>query len=221
LQLRPIFSPCWENLIGRGQTKVRRQNKLRRFIDRDTTRFMTKDFKDRTVTLSNGAGVSLLESARCFAVLQGFLDSPDSEWNLIYYLRQQCLGKTIDDEQRAALIREGLLEADGSASSAIEATVLSSVHGDGRILHLVSPFTEREDRMISEYIIARDELPEHVLDQISASDPKLGIRDAIDKTPVPPEITKQFKQMVRDTRRRISDQDSSPPSDDSTGGPHR
>jgi hypothetical protein len=110
----------------------------------------------RPIVLANGARVPLDVAATNLALITSYLADPDSEWDIVNYLREVCLGRPIEPEQTLALVREQLLSPDGSVDSAMQAVVLSSVRGEGRLLHLVSPFTDPLDRAVAEFLMARD-----------------------------------------------------------------
>ena len=66
------------------------------------------------------------------------LTNTDSEWDLLYYLREVCLGRSIEREQRNALAEAGLLNRDGSLDPAMRGVALAAIRGEGRTLHLES-----------------------------------------------------------------------------------
>ena len=94
-------------------------------------------------------------------LLKSYLEYPDLEWDGVYYLREVCLGRPIEPEQTRTLVREQLLRDDGSVDPAMQAVVLSAVRGEGRVLHIESPFTAPLDRSVAEYLIARDYVRSH------------------------------------------------------------
>jgi len=97
-------------------------------------------------------------AASYYAVLESYLADPDSEWDVAYFLRELCLGREIEPEQMRALNVEGSLLFDdtGELFPEMRAVVLSSLRGEGRQLHVASPFTDPLDRAIAQYMIARD-----------------------------------------------------------------
>jgi hypothetical protein len=107
-------------------------------------------------TLANGERVPLAAAASKLARVTEYLAVPDSEWDVVFYLREVCLGREIEPEQERALVRERLLEPDGRLDPVMRAVVLSAVRGVGRTLHIDSPFTDQVDRDIAEYLLARD-----------------------------------------------------------------
>jgi len=109
----------------------------------------------RPITLANGANVPLFQAASNLGLLQEYLTDPDSDWNLLYYLREVSLGRSIEPEQQRALIKALLLEPDGSLDPSMEAVVLSAVRGEGQLLHIDSPFTNSLDRAMAEFVNAR------------------------------------------------------------------
>ena len=171
---------------------------------------MTKSIKDRVATLANGDCVSLQQAAHQYAVVKGYLESPDSEWNLIYYLRQLCLGREVELDQRAALTRESLIGNDGAIDPVLNAVILSAVRGEGRLLHLDSPFVDTQDRLIAEFLVARDELPREVLADITAGDLRRSVAEAISDTPVPPSVG-LLPDKIRDILRQKTGGQQPPP----------
>jgi hypothetical protein len=165
---------------------------------------------DRVATLANGDRVPLWQAAHQYAIVKGYLESPDSEWNLVYYLRQLCLGREVEPEQRAALAREALIGEDGRVDPVLNAVMLSAVRGEERLLHLDSPFVDVQDRLITEFLVARDELPREVLAAIAAEDPGRAITEAVNDTPVPPDAG-MLPDKIRDILRRKTEEPNPPP----------
>lgn len=116
---------------------------------------MSESRLTRPVVLANGDRVPLIAAATSYGHLSDYLTDPDSDWDVVYYLREMCLGRDIEPEQSRALIHARLVEADGVPGAAMRAVVLSAVRGEGRHLHLDSPFTDPLDRSIAEFITAR------------------------------------------------------------------
>lgn len=79
-----------------------------------------------------------------------------SHSDLIYFLREVCLGRIIQPEQAQVLIQEQLLTDDGRVDPSMQAVVLSAVRGEGKKLHIISPFTDPLDRAIAEFVNARN-----------------------------------------------------------------
>lgn len=94
---------------------------------------------------------------------------------MVYLLRRACLGQAIDADHARALTGERLLRPDGTVEPVLREIVLSSVRGQGRLLHLDSPFTETLDRVMAEYIQSREyvrcSLPLREAEAFLASDP--------------------------------------------------
>ena len=112
--------------------------------------------------LALALAVPLSVAARNYGLLSSYLEDPDSEWDLAFYLREVCLGRPIDPEQTRALIAEKLLNPDGSPDPGMEAVVLSAVRGEGRALHLATPFTDPLERAMAEFIMAREYIRGHL-----------------------------------------------------------
>lgn len=127
----------------------------------------------RSIVLANGSRVPLARAATNLALLTDYLSDPDSDWDIVYYLREVCLGRRIEPEQTKALIKEQLLLPDGSVDPAMEAVVLSAVRGEGRVLHIGSPFTDSLDRAMAEFVNARN----FVRSQLDEPDAEAFLRD--------------------------------------------
>jgi hypothetical protein len=112
---------------------------------------------DRVIQLSSGVRWPLRTVAGCVGQLEAYLDTDDpKERDLVYFLRQVCLGQKISDEQREALRTYGLLQtSDGQLEPQMKDVVLAAVRGEGRALHVVSPFTDSWDRALSDFLNAR------------------------------------------------------------------
>ncbi len=89
----------------------------------------------------------------------------------------------------------------------MRAVILSGLRGEGRLLHLDSPFVDAEDRPIAEYLIAEDELPSRVLDAIEAVDPGKQIRDGVRDIEASPELHDKIRDLLK---RRAKDPNRSP-----------
>lgn len=117
---------------------------------------------NRPATLANGATVPLAEAARWLALLESYADDPGLEWEMLHLLRAACLGRRLEPEQLRALVSERLLESGGAVDPTLNAVVLSAVRGEGRVLHLESPFTEPLDRAMADYIRSREYVRAHL-----------------------------------------------------------
>jgi len=144
---------------------------------------MSENSHERLVVLANGASVSLGAVVANLGLLRSYLESPDSEWDVVYHLREVCLGRTIDAETARTLIHEGLLQPDGNVETDLRAVVLSAVRGEGRLLHVTSPFTDPLDRAMVEYLNADDYLESHLersaKEAFLADNPLKNLRAAI------------------------------------------
>jgi len=116
--------------------------------------------KERTAVLANGDRVPLIDAALAYRSLQTVFAmegvAGGAERNTLYHLRAICLGRTIGAESQRILIENQLLRPDGSTDPVVKAIVLSAVTGVEQELHLRSPFTDRLDRALSEYVTSRD-----------------------------------------------------------------
>ena len=159
--------------------------------------------KKRTTLLANGDLVSLEVAAAEFSRLGTFLELPDTEWDAVYYLRQLCLGETIEPEQLQELIRARLVNKDGEPFESMKSVVLSAVRGTGRVLHLDSPFTDATDEAIAQFINARDHL-EFSLEEADFGNllqdglkyDQQAIKRAINELPLPPDF-EAFSEEVK------------------------
>lgn len=129
---------------------------------------MTTDLPhDRPIVLCNGATVPLWEAAHTTAVLRRYLEAAAPEPELVFYLREACLGREVRPDRRAELCRECLIEPDGSIDGVMRAVVLSAIRGEGRAIRFDSPYTDREDRLIADYLVAASELSGDILDRLA------------------------------------------------------
>jgi hypothetical protein len=119
---------------------------------------MDHPFLKKTAVLANGDRVSLLDAGFAYGKLRSCLHDPGLEWEVIHYLRELCFGREIEPEQRRALKQEGFLSEADEVDEVTRSVVLSAVRGEGRQLHLVSPFTETYDRVVTEYLNTQAEL---------------------------------------------------------------
>jgi len=122
----------------------------------------------RMVVLANGDQVPIGDASVCYGLLCSHLECPDTEWDAVFYLRMLCLGDAIEREQLTILRQEGLVEADGSVGETMKSIVLSSVRGEGRLLHLDSPFVDPEDRKIAIFLDTIHSLDDEFLDSVLA-----------------------------------------------------
>jgi hypothetical protein len=119
----------------------------------------------KLVVLANGASIPLEVAAWNLGLLSNYLSNPDLEWDGVYYLREVCLGRPIEREQAQTLVREQLLLPNGKPDLAMQAVVLSAVRGEGRVLHLDSPFTDPTERAIADFLGARDYLRSYLSEE--------------------------------------------------------
>lgn len=126
-------------------------------------------------TLACGGVVPIVRAAAFLSQLRSFLEHQDTEWDVVYYLRELCLGRSIEPEQKRCLVREGLLSATGDLDPDLRSVVLSAVRGEGRVLTVSSPFTDAADRAVAEFLNARHYitcfLDEAEAKQLLAGDP--------------------------------------------------
>jgi hypothetical protein len=117
---------------------------------------------NRVAILANGdrlpLGIAVLHQMQ----LVGQMALQDLEWDVVYHLREVCLGRSIDREPERFLIREGFLLEDGTVEPGLRSVVLSSVRGEERQLHLDSPFTDHVDRALAEFFGSREILLAHL-----------------------------------------------------------
>lgn len=176
---------------------------------------------ERISLLANGASVPLATAAPYFALLRSHLDNPDAEWDVVFHLRETCLGRKLEPEQIRTLAAEGLLGRDGRPDPVLRAVVLSAVRGEGRALHLVSPFTDPVDRAIVEYLAAKDYLstalePAEARELFADDLPGALRAAAAAAAPV-----SERDQLVREIFKRLglSDRNVAPPDDQHPGPP--
>jgi hypothetical protein len=136
--------------------------------------------KKREVVLANGDIVSLGDAVLHHMHLHAQLGLEEQEWDVVYHLREVCLGRQIDPEPERFLVREGWLRKDRTVDPMLKSVVLSSVRGEGRLLHLDSPYTDSLDRALAQFFMAREQL----LAQLDPADKKV----VFDK----PELEKGF-----------------------------
>ncbi len=141
------------------------------------------------------------------------LQDPDLDWPYVHLVRELCLDRPIEPEQRRALVREGLLGEDGALDPSLAAVVRAAVRGEDRLLRLDSPFTHSLDRAMADYLCARTFIRGHLEDAAAeaflSSDPS---RDAEQEfrertTPAvpPPHMPPPWTDREADRRDRPAD----------------
>ena len=145
----------------------------------------------RPARLTTGETAPVAAVAGWLGVLRSHLESPDLEWDGVYHLREVCLGRPIEPEQERALVAGGLLAPDGRPDPVLGAVVRAAVRGEGRVLHLDSPFTDPVDRAVADFLAARDylavELAPDAFAALAAPDPLPDLLRAAlrDRPPAP------------------------------------
>lgn len=176
---------------------------------------------DRVTTLSNGETVPLLTAARWFALLGSHQELPDLEWDAVYHLREVCLGRPLEPEQTRTLVHEGLLTPDGRVDPVLRAVVLAGVRGEGRVLHLDSPFTNPLDRAVADFVRAHDYLAAHLppveAEELFRDDLGTVVKRAVESTPLPPGLGSGH--LVREILRRSNQGDPGRPPNPAGDGP--
>ena len=137
---------------------------------------MNEDLINRPVILANGDQVPLDLAASAWREIRSCQDLLDLERDTLYFLRQVCLGQQIEPDQERSLLRLGMLDENHGISPLLKSVVLSSVRGEGRILHVDSPFTNPLDQAIAEFIGSCDYLQSH----LTETDLRLLLRRNID-----------------------------------------
>lgn len=112
----------------------------------------------REVLLANGDRVALGVAVRQCGRLTAALQSNEAEWDIVYHLREVCLGQVIEPEAERFLIHEGYLGRDGAVDPALRSVVLAAVRGEGRVLRVESPYVDPLDRARAEFLGAREQL---------------------------------------------------------------
>lgn len=170
---------------------------------------MSSFIESRIAQLSTGEVVPLLSAARWLSHLSDCVRTPDDEWDIVYHLRQACLGHPPAPEIMAALAADDFVTADGEVDPVVRAVVLAAVRGEGRALHLVSPFTEASDRMIANFVAAREylevELSPAEFQELLAGDGTADrVRAALQSFPLPPDVAdaESFARRCREDRPR-------------------
>jgi hypothetical protein len=138
-------------------------------------RIVSEELRKRIATLTSGDQVPLEEASHYLTKLRLELNAEDQEWEVIPLLRQKCLGEELDPWQVAALRNVGLVNDEGTVDATLKSVVLASVRGDGKNLHIESPFVKDEDRALSEFIVAREQIRRYFdevqVQQFFAQDP--------------------------------------------------
>jgi hypothetical protein len=124
---------------------------------------------DRLALLANGDTVPLPEAASHYALLRSYGQTDWLAWDPLPLLREVCLGKDIDPEQRREMAANGILPADGSVPDALRSVVLSAVRGHGKYLTVDCPFTDERDRILAEYELAREAVRSHLDPPVAAA----------------------------------------------------
>lgn len=111
--------------------------------------------RNRETLLANGGRLQLFDAFTHYSCLQNLRVVDDLEWDAVYLLREVALGRPIENGPRDALIQKKLLDSDGEIDPEFRDIILSSVQGEDRLLHLISPFTNSLDRALVESAISR------------------------------------------------------------------
>lgn len=135
-----------------------------------------EDLFAKEVILSNGEIVPRSTATQVLLVLDGLLSSAvPGDRHLVFCLREACLGREWPEHtDKARLQGLGHLEANGSVNADVKAVVLAAIRGEGSSLSIVSPFTTRWDRILSDLArsryLVRLRLPEDTAELLIASD---------------------------------------------------
>lgn len=135
--------------------------------------------ENQPVLLATGVRLPLDEVAATLLLLGRLLADPDGDRELVLRLREACLtDHPIPEGVRARLAAEGFLSEDGAVVPFVREVVKAAVRGEGRDLHLVSPFVRPWDRTRSDLIVARETvraaLPPHEAAQLLGGTPGAG-----------------------------------------------
>jgi hypothetical protein len=114
--------------------------------------------RDREAVLANGGHLPLADAVRWYDRLVTLVGADQTEWDVLYSLRQLALGRQVDREPLGELVREGLATPDGRLDPGLRDVILSAVRGEDHRLRLESPFTDSLDRALAEFRGARDQL---------------------------------------------------------------
>ena len=118
------------------------------------------DYSERTSVLSNGSTVKLSTAIALWGHLHS-LAHDDVRSDILDKLRNCALqGKAFEGtaEERLGKQKLGFLDASGHLTEDAKNILLSSLIGEADHLQLVSPFTQRADRTVAEFIVAAEEV---------------------------------------------------------------
>ena len=127
----------------------------------------------KTIVLSNGAKAPLAETVLHLASLQALADTQGRDRQVLYALRESCLGRPIAPSERKLLEEEKLVDAAGAVNPSLKDVVLASVRGEGKALFLASPYTDAWDRIMGNFLLGRAA----IRDQFSERDADLFINE--------------------------------------------
>jgi hypothetical protein len=127
---------------------------------------MSESSSQRVATLANGEQVPLEEAAHYYGLIRGLLQEPYGEWDVVYYLRQACLGEDLEEEHLRVLRSHQMLTSLDDVEPVLRAVVLASVRGEGRTLYLDSPFVTPHDRLVAGLLDAVNDLEREEFDRI-------------------------------------------------------
>lgn len=162
----------------------------------------------RFTTLANGDAVPLWNARHWFEKLESYQKVQDAEWDVVYHLRELCLGRTLEEEQIRSLAHEGFLSAEGAVDPVLRSVVLSSVRGEGRLLRLDPPYTDEVDRRIADYLSAQNILPSHLsneeMEELRGADMdrllkevREDVLDNLQSPPVDDHVLREFRRRLR------------------------
>lgn len=109
----------------------------------------------RTAVLANGDRHPLGEVVERYNWLQDQWVVEDQAWDVVYHLREVCLGRPVDAGPLRMLAGMRLVDETGAIDPVTRSVVLSSVRGEHRALSLSSPFTDGVDRALAELAHAK------------------------------------------------------------------
>lgn len=173
------------------------------------------------ITLTNGAQVPVGSLTSYLNLLQSHLGTPDQEWDVVYFLRELCLGRSIEPEQQRAVAGVGLLESDGTVHPLLRDVVLASIKGRGRVLTLELPYTDVTDEAMCEFIRHREYLrhmlPDPQAEELFRTSPGEQSEDRLaesrGQTPAPTHLRdpNTFLKRILDRKPPDADPPPSPP----------
>lgn len=146
--------------------------------------------------MSSGAQCNLMAASGHLGLLESHLEDDQSR-HLIYHLRQMCLGHNVDEHVKKELQESGLLEKNGMLHPVMKAVVLASVRGEDHALYVVSPFTNRWDRTLADYLQIRDDIRANLSKQ--EADEIL-----FEKDPVPDALTELIAKRGQDSSDKLT-----------------